>query len=342
MKLFLLSSVTPLVLIVGPRLIAQTHTNAVVSVVAPHIVHVNASSPLRNRLGTGSEPVPLAELTQAWLDSHASNLGRRLGLQTDDYQLFFEEVVLLDSEGPCNVTLIANLHHNGRLSLKLFNVPAMEQLLLGVLQDESEMESRGKTCLSVLIAPNGFGRLQVVQTQFGSNKSLCGCFSRGKSLVQLADLLACKFDQQMIRLEENSQLHCPQAPEVRAPMAFYYALKTGQSWYQSFGYQYDNQHVADLLQNMVHVGQLPLDWASSRLRPLLSLYQAHLGGQTEQVNRDFAFWVWQNHCSEWPLAVEAIFGDSSSMIWLQLNGPMAKPLVCHGADCVGKKRRREE
>lgn len=126
-------------------------------------------------------------------------------------------------------------------------------------------------------------------------------------------------------------------------MAVYYALKTGQSWYQSFGYQYDKQQyeederrpletspldVEDPVAKLIGIGHSQLRWSSWSLRSPLSLYQDHLGGRRKKLNSDFALWVWENHCSQWPTVVEGIFGEIPKRV---LNRPMTKHLACDSA-----------
>lgn len=267
-----------------------------------------------------------------WIHTHGSWLGRRVGwFDGGDYEVVFDEVVLPDGEGPCEVTLIANLRTDGDLTFNLFGVQLLNQLLSDLkLPQRSQTESQtwGQTlledrCLSVGLGRDGVGHIDFVGTQWAQEYGGCGCFSRGRSLVQLADLVARKFDQKRLTLKDDASIQCRQSSKVETSLGFFYALKTGHAWYQSLGYQYEDPQAISAVESAWAIGNWQLDWSNSALKTPLSWYQDHVGGQENKTNRDFVLWVWEKHCSQWAMVVDAIFGETPGKI----RGFMSKPIV---------------
>lgn len=293
-------------------------------------------------VGLGSASAQDNEIPEnwdAWLNRYGRNLGNRLGwFPGPDYDVKFRELLASDGER-CMVTFIVDRSGKG-LTLNLFATDVMTKLLSNepLPKPGEKLGPKSKPwgqmlfeskCLSVGVGSDGIAHLHGVGTEWSKEYGGCHCMDRGKLLVQLADLLACKFGQTEIRGSDSSALACRSNPSVRAPMGLFYALKTGKSWYQSFGYEYTAGSM-NMSEDITARGAAALNWAElgKSHQHLLDLYDEAFGKDAHQTATNFGFslWVWDHHCADWESVVEVLFGAST--LKGGLAGDMRKSLQC--------------
>eukprot|EP00928_Gymnodinium_smaydae_P047724 TRINITY_DN31872_c0_g1_i1.p1 TRINITY_DN31872_c0_g1~~TRINITY_DN31872_c0_g1_i1.p1 ORF type:complete len:347 (+),score=34.21 TRINITY_DN31872_c0_g1_i1:61-1101(+) len=273
-----------------------------------------------------------------WLAHHGRSLGNRLGwFPGPDYEVEFADLVSPDEGKPCSVTFIVDKIGTDMI-LNLFSTEVLKKLVSDKPLPRSGERVGEKVwkqilfeskCLSIGLKQNGIGHLNGISTEWPEEYGGCGCLNRGKFLLQLADLVSCKFGMTSIEGTDSSAITCKSNPEVRAPMGLFYAIKTGKSWYESFGYEYFQGAAANASIRLVADGSSPLNEAVLRKSHshLLYLYKDHLGEEYQHAtNRAFSLWVWEHHCEEWTSVVDALFRANTVKSVFQKD--MKKSLDC--------------
>jgi len=280
--------------------------------------------------------------------SGARKLGKRLMWfpEEDAYEVVYDDVVLPDQNEPCTVTFIVTRDENYEtrnegskaFTLNMFAVNVLEKLLAdedvpapgdkifnGKPWAQSLMESK---CLALGFTSDGIGHIHDVGTRDADEYGGCGCFSRGKLLMQLADYVACKFGQTSMVLMDSSRIQCRNLASVEESMTLFYTLKTGESWYESFGYEYATKH-EDAAQAVKAVGDAQINWSDSDLeiQNLLRIYlQEDPTHHSSLSNRQFIMWIWDTQCDKWKAAVAHIYGKT--LLAPIQAGIMQKALTC--------------